>query len=547
MQDYISVRVISLGELFSGTFRFRLPYFQRAYAWHTTEVSRLLANVLEAMSEPEDLRRYFLGKLMLAKDPGEPDTALVDGHQRIMSLTILFAVLRDLENAPDARGRLHGFIAGSGYRLAPQEANAEFCERYVQALGATGVDLEEDIAELSETERNIIENRNLLRFELTKPEISDADRRGLIEFLSDRCFVIVSSVSDENEAWRILKTEEETRVGFSETDRAKASLLSIIPPEERSACQRVWEACESQLGATDMHGLLGHMRTLKLRKRSERPIEIDIAEGFRFDRPRSGRAFLEQELLPAANLLAKIRHGGLDGATEAGASQDVIQRLDWINTQLWVPAALLWLTRRSGDRETALFFRRIERLVWLMRIAGHDPTKQQRRILSLLSEIERGLPVDSMKELDISKTIREPALANLRSKTFDSKHYDARVLRRVSIALGQDPGPIHADSLTIEHILPRGFSPKSGWRTHFPTKKAVQSYCHMLGNLTFLTSADNRAADTLDWPEKRAILARSRLVLSNRLAATVEWTPAAIVSRTEELIRILFQAWDLKL
>ena len=84
------------------------------------------------------------------------------------------------------------------------------------------------------------------------------------------------------------------------------------------------------------------------------------------------------------------------------------------------------------------------------------------------------------------------------------------------------------NSLTIEHILPRGFSPKSGWRTHFPTKKAVQSYAHMLGNLTFLTSADNRAADTLDWPEKRAILARSRLVLSNRLAATVEWTPTAI-------------------
>ena len=49
MQDYISVRVLSLSELFSETFRFRLPYFQRAYAWHTVEVSRLLANVLEAM------------------------------------------------------------------------------------------------------------------------------------------------------------------------------------------------------------------------------------------------------------------------------------------------------------------------------------------------------------------------------------------------------------------------------------------------------------------------------------------------------------------
>jgi hypothetical protein len=34
-------------------------------------------------------------------------------------------------------------------------------------------------------------------------------------------------------------------------------------------------------------------------------------------------------------------------------------------------------------------------------------------------------------------------------------------------------------------------------------------------------------------------------VLANRLAATVEWTPDSIMNRTEELIRILFEAWDM--
>jgi hypothetical protein len=182
-----------------------------------------------------------------------------------------------------------------------------------------------------------------------------------------------------------------------------------------------------------------------------------------------------------------------------------------------------------------------------MRIAGLDPTKQQVRILQLLGEIDRTARVEDMRELEIGKTLREAALFNLRSKTFDSKHYAARVLRRISDAIGQDPGPVHPEKVTIEHILPRAWPLNEGWRKRFPTKKSVQTYAHKLGNLTFLTGPENHAADTLDWPEKRPIFAGSRLVLANRLAATVDWTGDSIMNRTEDLIRILFDAWDMKL
>jgi hypothetical protein len=151
-----------------------------------------------------------------------------------------------------------------------------------------------------------------------------------------------------------------------------------------------------------------------------------------------------------------------------------------------------------------------------------------------------------MRELEIPHAMREAALTNLRSKTFDAKQYSARVLRRISVALGQDPGPVNATSVTVEHILPRGYAQKSGWRRHFPSKKVVQAHSHKLGNLTFLTAADNQTADTLDWQDKRPIYARSKLVLANRLGATADWTAQSITSRTEDMIRILFETWDLK-
>lgn len=500
-----------------------------------------MSDIVAAMRKSDGKREYFLGKLMVAKKPEEREAALVDGHQRMMSLTLLFAVLRDLESDPQLQDRLGGFIRGDAVRLEPQAVMADFCERFVQAPGATASEPDVDLNLLSESERNIIENRNALRAELSSSDYTPDIRRALIGYLADRCSVIVSSLADEDEAWSLLRTEEETRVDFSKSDRAKFSLLAIVPPDERAECQKIWERCESLLGASDMHALLGHIRLLKRRRLSGKPVEIDIAHGFKFNTPSAGLRFLEDEMRPAAERLAMLRRAGASPITA------LAERCSWIDPQLWVPAALLWLQRKRDPDETLLFFKRLERLVWIMKIAGFDPTKQNTRIIHLLGEIDRGLPVAKMAELDITSRLSEAAVFNLRSTSFDAKHYAARILRRISIALGQDPGPVDRDTVTVEHILPRGFSAKSGWRTHFPSRASVRQHSHRLGNLTFLAPEDNQQADTLDWLAKQPILARSRFVLSRHAAEQSDWTPGRILHRTETLIGILLKEWDIKL
>jgi hypothetical protein len=75
----------------------------------------------------------------------------------------------------------------------------------------------------------------------------------------------------------------------------------------------------------------------------------------------------------------------------------------------------------------------------------------------------------------------------------------------------------------------------------------VRDYSHRLGNLTLLAPEDNQRADTLDWADKRPILARSQYLLSKRLAEAEAWTPARILERTEEMIGILFKDWEIKI
>ncbi len=545
MDDFISVSVVSLGQLFSGGHTFRLPWFQRAYAWQTNEAGRLLTDLFDLAYEERDTkRRYFLGSLMLARKPGDAYTALVDGHQRVMTLTLLFAVLRDLSNNEASKALLQSFIGGPVYRLQTQDNLTRFCETYVQSPGATNLTPDAELEALSETERNVIENRDYFITELSSAEVSQENRELLIETLIDCCFVILKVVPDEDEAWRMLEIEEQTRRDFNAANRAKASLLSMIPAQEREHCRKIWEDCEFNLGSQDMHALLGHVRTLKMRKRSERPVETDLAQAFALNK--SGIAFMEGAIAPAATQMQALRRSEIGTLKSRPTISNALERLTWVEPNLWVPAALRWLDRRGENGETATFFRRLERLVWMLRIAGIDPTRQQRQIIRLLAEIDKDGPVESMRELEISRSVRDSAWTNLRSSTFDSKHYATRVMRRISVELGQDPGPICPINVTVEHILPRGYIETSGWRRNFKNEKAVKSHAHRLGNLTFLTAEDNRTSDYLDWPEKQKKFDHSNFAMSRELVGIKEWTASAIDARTDRLARLLFKAWELE-
>lgn len=551
--ESLAVRIVSLSELFSGERTFRLPPFQRAYAWQTAHVGRLLDNVRDAMSKSPKGGTYQLGFLTLVDRPGDPASAIIDGHQRIMTLTILFAVLRDLEVDPHVKQRLSSFIArsarvrgkGPALVLEPQPILAEFLAEIVQRPGATLRDPDVGEMELSETERNILENRDYLCAALGDGQMDQDTRRELAEFLADRCSVILRVMDDEVEAWRALEIEEVTRVDFNACSRAKASILSCLPADVREPCGRLWEECEQIVGASDMHRLLELVRTIKLRRRSQKPVETDIGESFELQT--SAIDFFTSELLPAARRLRHLRDGALPAAPAGAELATHLRTLSWVPLDFWIPVALHWLgVRGEQDAETARFFQRLDRLAWLVRLANVEPPRQERRALELLARIDQGRELDKIPELAIESRLRQEALANLRSPNFRQKGYAALVLRRISATLGEDCGPYDRKQVTFEHIVPRNPEKDRGWTRIFKSRTQADQHINRLGNLTFLTSAENNRAGTLEWEAKREIYRGSVHILARKAAELDDWSPKAIVERTEALIRLLFDAWELE-
>ena len=80
---------------------FRIPEYQRPYVWDKDQVLELLDDVMQARnSNPES--QYFLGSMVLQKKDKQDGTTnyieydLLDGQQRLTTLFLITAVVRDL-------------------------------------------------------------------------------------------------------------------------------------------------------------------------------------------------------------------------------------------------------------------------------------------------------------------------------------------------------------------------------------------------------------------------------------------------------------------
>src|SRR5947208_8162058 len=87
----------TLKMLFEGSKVFRVPNYQRAYAWDVDHhVKTLLDDLMSDAPSPQ--QPYYLGTLLLeeeGEDEGFAQLSIVDGQQRLTSLIILVSVLMD--------------------------------------------------------------------------------------------------------------------------------------------------------------------------------------------------------------------------------------------------------------------------------------------------------------------------------------------------------------------------------------------------------------------------------------------------------------------
>ena len=90
----ITGKEFQLMKIFSPDFDYHIPSYQRPYAW-TDEQTGMLFDDLWDFYQAELDDDYFLGSIVLIKEENEPYADVIDGQQRLTTLTILIAAIAE--------------------------------------------------------------------------------------------------------------------------------------------------------------------------------------------------------------------------------------------------------------------------------------------------------------------------------------------------------------------------------------------------------------------------------------------------------------------
>ena len=234
----ISATEKPLGKIFTSDYRFVIPSFQRAYTWQTENIAQLVTDLQDACHDPDT--PYFLGSLILVHD-GQTKYQVIDGQQRLISLSIIISVLRDLEDDPELVESLNDLIVEPGDklrgikaepRLKLRERDTNFFRMYVQEGDLEGLfDLRDnDIA--SHAQRNIAVNTRRT-FDLLAA-MDAKDRRRFASYLVNGVTLVIVTTDDLAGAHRIFDVMNQLDI-FPKDSTATTRVLFVNFGEKEEA------------------------------------------------------------------------------------------------------------------------------------------------------------------------------------------------------------------------------------------------------------------------------------------------------------------------
>ncbi len=166
-----------------------VPDFQRPYKWQTHHVSQLVEDLIGHQNKS----RYRLGTVVLHQSADQASKAVVDGQQRLLTLTLLCHLL-------DAD---------------------QFCRPRIL----------EQRFDNPTTVRNLQHNASVIDARLKS--LAQAEREGLLDFLLNRCELICVVLDDLNEAFQFFDSQNARGKELAPYDLLKAFHLREMSHEHR--------------------------------------------------------------------------------------------------------------------------------------------------------------------------------------------------------------------------------------------------------------------------------------------------------------------------
>jgi uncharacterized protein with ParB-like and HNH nuclease domain len=223
-------------QLLSGT-RYGIDYYQREYRWQTKQVRELIedlsASFLEGHS-PEYERsavqnygHYFLGSIILSRRGN--DTYIVDGQQRLTTLSLLLIYLHNRQGARADRVKLDDLVFSEKY--GKKSFNIDVAERTL-CMESLFAGEPFDMDGQPESVMNIAHRFEDIN-ELFPEEINEPALPFFADWLIENVHLVEISASADEDAYAIFETMNDRGLSLTPLDMLKGYVLANITDEER--------------------------------------------------------------------------------------------------------------------------------------------------------------------------------------------------------------------------------------------------------------------------------------------------------------------------
>ena len=546
----------NIDKIFSDDYAFEIPPYQRPYAWEKEQAGELLSDLFDAMgNKNENGGTYFLGSIVLIKDRNDPLSFVVDGQQRLTTLTILLSVLRDLSDDDEVKSRRCGYIyqkadedrgTSERCRLRLREQDQSFFCNHIQKLGATGNT--NNVDKHGEPQIRIIENAIYFINKLS--EKSDAQRSELFRFIIQNCYLVVVAVPTPEAAMRIFTVLNARGMDLKPTDILKADMLQRAERGSEENLAREWEKIEEQAGRDKFAELFGHIRMIYERDKPRTALEKGFAEHvapFRGD----AKIFMSETLGPISDAFVLLynfdeirRNFGYDAAK-------AVRSLGRIDNKDWIPPVLLRLWKRQGSDQNDVkdFLIKLERLAYYLFAIGANVNERIKRFSEVIEYIDPRKPTVPNR-LELEPAEQKEFIEKLSGPLYKNHRICKPVLQRLDEALSTG-GATYDSLVSIEHVLPQNVDAGSEWADLYPIEDIREEWTHRLANLVFLTRRINSSASNWGFETKKkkyfcSADGISPFPLTQGVLGADAWTLEHLKQRQESLLKKLCEIWDLK-
>ncbi len=534
--------------IIEGSKQYIVPLFQRPYSWEAKEW-KVLWEDLNELVEDEHHRSHFIGSIVTIPSDAAPQGVstflLIDGQQRLTTLLIVLAALRDAarEGQPELAGEIGDTLLKNQYKrgddahklLPTQGDRAAF-----QAILAGQPAGEHRVGDAH-------------AFFLKKiRQLDDDGRERLFHALLAKLSLVSITLDRDDNPHLIFESLNAKGRALTQGDLIRNYFLMKVPHSEQAALYlELWKPMEDKLG-DNLTEFIRHflMRDGKIVKQGD--VYVALKEQFDADCDQDAKSYLrrlsafagyyERLLVPEKEWRANLRRelerlerlrvtvaypfllNVLDELEHGRLSADDAARVAAMVVNLIVRRFVCGIPRAGLNKEFPVLFQQIERAE-----AGAD-----RSFVDAAKIVLAGKGYPSDQEFHEHLTTARLYGPGDRAET------TRLMLEELERSYGTKE-TVNLARLSIEHVMPQTLTDE--WRRMLGVEAdAIHGeWLHTLGNLTL--SGYNSELSNGPFDSKRGRLAESNLRINREIAETLVWDETAIRQRAESLALRVRQIW----